>query len=286
METFKPRQATALPDVKSCATYDRRGSADRWGDGLRKYFWPFLLFLGVPLVGRVVINAYLGLLVSGLISLDSVLLPSALSSVTTTVLLGVLYPLVRNVDQATLRLVWTCTLVIAAMSTLVYLGAVFAGAGDSVLQADLVLTVGGLLSLPPLLWFARQASRFSLAHAFFLVLVIGGLTLPGPPESVPVYFRWLWVFADGVIAVWLLANFDLRGPGFRRWSVVVIAALKGLALLSSLVLVASGAAYAALLLLGIVVFFLLQLFLVYIVRVRHPTAQVPPVLSGENPGRS
>ena len=137
----------------------------------------------MPLVPRVVITAYLWALEPGLISLDSILPPSWLSSVTTTVLLGVLYPQVRNVDQATLRLVWTCTLVIAALSTPVYVGAVFAGYGESFLQVGLVFAIVGLLSLLPLLWFARQASRLSLAHAFFLVLVIGGLTLPGPPES-------------------------------------------------------------------------------------------------------
>ena len=240
--------------------------------------------MGVPLVARVVITAYHGMLDSGLVSLDSIFLPSALSSVTTAVLLGVLYLQVRNVDQATLRLVWTCTLVIAALSTLVYLGAVFAGDGYTSLQAGSVFAIGGLLSLLPLLWFARQASRFSIAHAFFLVLVVGGLTLPDSPESLP-FYRWLWVLAESVLAVWLLANFDLRGPAFRRWSVVGIVALKGLAVLSTLVLVGSSEAYSALLVWA-VFFLLLPLFLVYVVRVRHPTAQVLPVPSSEEPRRS
>ena len=112
-------------------------------------------------------------------------------SLATAVLLGIPYLRVRNIEQATLRLVWSYTLVLAATSALVYLGAVFAGYGNSLSQLSWVYTLSALLSLLPLLWFARRAARLSPAHAFFLVFIIGGLTLPDLPESLPFYFRWL-----------------------------------------------------------------------------------------------
>lgn len=243
---------------------------------MRKYGWPLLLFMGVPLASTVVRTTYYAAFDSGLVSHDSNLLPTGLGSVTTTVLLGALYPRVRNVDQATLRLVWSCTLVTAAMSATVFLGAGFAGYGNSLRQFSLVIALDGFLSLFPLLWFARQASRLSLAHAFFLVLVIGGLTLPDLTELLHFYSRLIWGLAASLLAVWLLANFDQRSPAFRRWSVVVLVALNGLALLlPPLDLAETGAAYSVLLVgVGIVPSFVL-LVLVYLVRVRRPAAEVP-----------
>ena len=196
---------------------------------------------------------------------------------TTAVALGILYPLVRRVDQVTLRLVWSYTLVAAAIVTLVFFGAVFAG--YTVFHFSLIVMLVGLLLLFPLLWFARQASRHSLTHAFFLLIIVGGLPLPDLSDSLPFYLRGLWGLAGGVPAVWLLANFDLRGPVFRRWTVVAIGALEGLhflrAVLKGLALLSTAILTTSFEVLGVLGLSLLPFALIYFVRVRQPAAKVP-----------
>ena len=216
----------------------------------------------------------------GLFSYDSFLLPSLLQGLTAAILLGVLYLRVRSDERATLRLVWSCALMIAIVSVLVFLIPILAGL--SLVSSLAVLTLGALVGLVPLLWFARQASRLSLAHAFFLVAVVGGLTLHHDRDYLPFYFVWLWGLATSVLSVWLLANFDLRGHAFRRRSAVVVVALAGVGFLPLGLAVSRGGEVPAFLLpvlafpfLVVVFSFLLLLLLVYLVRVRQPAAGVP-----------
>ncbi len=189
----------------------------------------------------------------------------------TAVLLGILYPRVRNIEQAIVRLVWSYALVLATVSAPVYFGAVLLGYA-SLWQLSWVYTLSALLSLLPLLWFARRASRLSLAHAFFLVFIVGGLTLPNLPESLPFYFRWIWGLAASILAVWLLANFDVRGPLFRRSVAAAVVVLEGLVYLPLLLL-----APTLFFLQSVVVLLLfpLQLLLIYLVRVRQPHSRGP-----------
>ena len=82
-----------------------------------------------------------------------------------------------------------------------------------------------------LLWFARQASRLSLTHALFLV-AFASLTLFGPvhmthSKSPGIFEAYIPFVVGGAITlsvmllkVWLLGNFDMRGPGFRRNAVI------------------------------------------------------------------
>ena len=234
---------------------------------MRKYGWPLVLFVGVPFVAeigyRVTLYVY-DMSASGSSGPYESLWFSGARSLTSAVVLGILYPLLRNTERSILRLAWSYTLVLQGMGALVYFGAIFAGYGDSLSQVVLVYMVGALMSFLPLLWFARRASRAGLAHAFFLVFIVGGLTLPDPPEALPFYFGWLWELAEGVVAAWLLANFEARGLWFRRSAAVLVVLLGGLVYLP--------------LLLTTILFLLpfpLQLALIYLVRVRRAAGAGP-----------
>lgn len=251
---------------------------------MRKYGWPIVLFMGLPFTARIVTIAYYAAFDFGLFSYNWLFLPIVLTSLTTAILLGVLYPWVRSNERATLRLVWSCTLMLAILTAPVYLSAMLSGYVSLTSMVIVSVSVGLVVKL----WFARQASRLSLAHAFFLVGVVEGLTLHDYYDSLPLYFGWLLGLATSVLAVWLLANFDLRGHTFRRRSAIVVVALTGVGSLPlaltgvgflPLALAGSrGLALAAFILLETALLFplLLLLLLVYLVRVRQPTAEVSP----------
>ena len=240
---------------------------------MQKYGWPVVLFVGIPLLATLssAPTAYVYDLSTSSNSDSyelSLWLPGA-GSLTKVVLLGILYPCLRNSDQAILRLAWSYTLVLACISTLLYFGAAFAGYGDSLGQIIEVHTLGALLSFLPLIWFARRASRASLTHAFFLVFIVGGLTLPDLPESVPWYFGRLWGLVAGILAAWLVANFDVRGLWFQRSAAVVVVILEVLGYLPLLLLPLLFWPESVVLLL----LFPVQLVLIYLVRVRRPVAE-------------
>ena len=85
----------------------------------------------------------------------------------------------------------------------------------------------------------------------------------------------------------MLANFDLRGPTFRRWSVIAIAALEILTTIRAwivlrpwTVLPTLGAA-ASVEWLGYTLLPLLPYALIYFIRVRQPAAKATSASSGE-----
>ena len=245
---------------------------------MSKYGWPFLLFIGVPFIARVFGSLLAGLYYAGAGPAPDLFdgLTLGLWSLTTVLLLGVLYVQVRNTGRDTLRLVWGCTLALSVVSAAFSLGAY---------SLDYVNSEFGLLGLyllrdiPMLavvLWFARRASRLSLAHAFFLAFVAGGVTLPYLWDALP-YAEVLLDLIGGILAVWLLANFDESSPRFRRMSAVAVIALEGLLYLPLLFL-----GVWAVLLLAILLFSLvLPLALVYLLRVRQPEGGAPRVSTSE-----
>lgn len=260
---------------------------------MRKYGWPIVLFMGLPFTARIVTIAYSMAFDFGLFSYNWVFMPIVLTSLTTVILLGVLYPWVRSNERATLRLVWSCTLMLAILTAPVYLSAMLAGY-DSLVSALVVLPLAVLIGFVVKLWFARQASRLSLAHAFFLVGIVGGLTLHDYYDSLPRYIGWVLGLATSVLAVWLLANFDMRAHTFRRRSAIVVVALT---VVGSLQLALTGVGFLPFALAGsrgaelaafILAFILLEtaflfpllllLLLVYLVRVRQPATEVPPAV--------
>lgn len=250
-----------------------------------KYGWPFLLFIGVPFVatmsGSVAAFAYSTFGSGEAGSYGFALLWQGLFALTTALLLGALYLRVRQLENATLRLVWGCTLVLSVISAALHLGALSLDYVDSYVRGAGLSALVSLFGLAVLVWFARRASRLSLPHAFFLAFVIGGVTLPYLPESTPILVEQALSVGVRILAVWLLANFDERGPSFRKRSAVVVVALDGFAYLPALLLGVSVAALdtsavlvAALVLTGLLVSFILPLVLIYLLRVRQPEGGV------------
>ena len=85
-----------------------------------------------------------------------------------------------------------------------------------------------------LLWFARQASRLSLSHAFFLVAFTA--LRPWDPvrtnwslEILPYTYESILIgvlitLSVILLKVWLVGNFELRGPAFRRNALIGLVA--------------------------------------------------------------
>ena len=239
---------------------------------MSKYGWPFLLFIGVPFFARV-----FGSMMAGLYQTETVIdsntsyvvvgggLQAGLWHLTSVLLLGLLYLGVRNTERDTLRLVWGCTLALSIVLAVFHFGAYFLDFLDYHFALIGLYAFLVLPRLAVLLWFARRASRLSLAHAFFLAFVAGGITLPYLWDVLP-YAEVLLDLTGGILAVWLLANFDERTPRFRRMSAIAVVALEGLIYLPLLFV-----GVWAVLLLAILFFsFVLPLTLVYLVRVRQP----------------
>ncbi len=241
-----------------------------------KYRWPLVLFVGIPFVAeisRVLTTLVYDLSTSGYAdSTELALWVQGARSLTAAVLLGALYPRLPNAEQPILRLAWSYTFVLHVIAVPLYFGAAIVGYGDSVWELGRVYMLGALLSFLPMLWFARRASRASLTHAFFLAFIVGGLTLPDFPGSLDPYFEWLWRLAGSILAAWLLANFEVRGLYFRRSAAGVVVVLEGLAyvlLLPSPVWLLRIFFPESIV---IRLLFPLKLAVIYLVRVRRPSA--------------
>ena len=235
--------------------------------------------------------------------------------VVSLLLLAVSYPRVRNLGRDFLALLWgyvVAASVIGATAhgVLFLVGVIFPTEANLTIVGR-TLSIGGLASLLGilvLLWFARRASRLSLMHAAFLLVYaslsfVGSLT--GSRVSGGSYFPYygnllaggaIWV-AVVLAKVWLLGNFDRRGARFHRDAVIGLLAtviLSGYArvLIADLIGYAEGPYLAILpwldVVFGLAAFavttvyelaMLLALWgLVYLVRVRQPTADAEPEL--------
>ena len=210
-------------------------------------------------------------------------------------LLGVSYPRVRRLNRDLLPLVWgyfLASAVISAFVALVFLGDRFGLLQDAWISVLPNSWIGLLPKLLALLWFARQASRFSLLHAFFLA---GFMSTPSwtwalegilsseanrslrSAELHPVVLIGLIipsVIAVVLLRVWLLGNFDSRGRVFRRNAVMALVTTQIVTSFMSglyIVLVATRLVpYAYLLLLLLTVAWWPVVFgLVYLVRARR-----------------
>ena len=279
------------------------------------YRWELWLLLWVPLLGNVMGVVGLPLLLylvyftgwpeTPFISFSGVI---AVALVKAGLLLA-FYGRVQRLGRGFLTLVWGYSLLSAAIDAFVFLlGFVVSlalGEPNNVFQTSLVLLGVGLfeiiLALPLLLWFARRASRISLAHALFLFLLFTGYgviaTLVGlvttqlsvslnsaDSRAVEALLEQLWSLAStmvaGCVLAWLLGNFGSRGNAFRKRTVMALLAVNAVLLVWRAVgiLVDEMEGFVGLLilvggLLTVVVFsFILPLFLIYLVRVRQPAA--------------
>ena len=272
------------------------------------YRWELWLLLWAPLLGGVVVSA-----ASPLLNLlndrgwSSYYALSALGSMVQAGLLLLLYAWVRRLERGFLTLVWRYALLLAAISGLLSLvGLVLSiafGEPGSFRHALLVTAMalaGFIVTLPLLFWFARRASRFSLAHAFFLFLVmekygLAALLAPWIVDLVPwdllspvlLLISLVFSFVRGFLFAWILGNFESRSDAFRKRVVgvllavyVVFSASGQVELVMSLfsgdtgLLEALASRFDRLLLSSAIV--ILPLVLIYFARVRQPTASPEP----------
>ena len=231
-------------------------------DTAAKYRWELLLFIGLPLLSdaaafevltfpiRVVllIVRTTGLLIP-IPSIDTF---GAFSLHVHAFLLGIFYYFhVRRSGRRTLSLVWAYAFAATAI------GAVAAWAPDldspwHWLAPGAEALAGGIV----LVWFAAQASRVSLGHAF---LLIGLSTALHGYGTVAIYLSVPWTegnpaywlvailsIAQGLLAVRVLAQFDSARVLFRN-AIIALFAMEGTMLVALETLTASEpAAQAAL----------------------------------------
>ncbi len=213
-----------------------------------------------------------------------------------TVLLGVSYPYVRRLGRDLLPLVWGYSLAAAAMAAAVNIGwgllappILNAWEVTQLTQVTLwFVAVSGLrtlVSLSVLLWFTRQALRFSLLHAFFLALIAvftGSLVFPsGASLSLSFSFDALTYLAMTLLPVWLLGNFESRSYVFRRRAVVTLSVLGSVGAVKAfhlaLLLQVQGEPEVLITILFAVLsgaaFVVIALALAYLVRVRRPAVE-------------
>lgn len=265
------------------------------------YRWELWLLLWAPLLSvtaSVLVFPLLGFLYDE----DRVVPPYVLYAqgvATSLVLAGLLlvfYGRVRHMERRFLTLVWGYAIWLAAVGALVWLvAAAFVpdDEGPELLSVSLQtrgrLLAHGVVALLPLLWFARQASRLSLAHAYLLFLILKAYSLVSVVATalnlwlfdlVPVGLLFAVGFASvlglGFLLAWLLGNFDSRGIVFRRQAVGWLLAVYTV----SVVWEPRGFIFVFLMgTLGLAQFLvdlIVPLALIYLVRVREPAPAAEP----------
>ncbi len=142
------------------------------------YRWELWLIIGIPAIstGTFSIFAYL----TSLGSLDHQAAARADAfgvSVVALLLLAVSYLSLRRLGREFLSLIWGYSIAAAAITTIAMATAFFVEVAypgaSNLAQVGRSITIFGLVvpvQLSALLWFARQLSRISLMHAFFLVV--------------------------------------------------------------------------------------------------------------------
>lgn len=262
------------------------------------YRWELWLLLWAPLLSSVASALVFSLL--AFLYDEGRLVPryvfyaqGAATSLVHAGLLLVFYGRVRRPERRFLTLVWGYALGLMVVGALVWLIlAAFAPGdeGSGILSASLWvrarLLVHGLAALLPLFWFARLASRFSLAHAYFLFLVLTSYSLV--TVLVTALSLWLFdvvavglliamtfasIFGLGFLLAWLLGNFESR-PRLRWLAVGLLLA----AHVVSVVWEPRGVAFFQdrLAFAQFVVSLVFPLALIYLVRVRDPAPPAEP----------
>ena len=275
--------------------------------------WELGLFAGIPLAYWIVQSLALSLFSafsdaqSSSSTMDRFTIHRAslgIASLGAVVLLGVSYPYVRRLGRDLLPLVWGYSIAAAAIAAAVNIGwgllapPIF-NAWEVTQWTQVTQWFGAvsalhtLVSLSVLLWFARQASRFSLLHAFFLALITGAAWFPSSPfsasllsslsSSSALLIAWSLGSVIGLavtlLLVWLLGNFESRRSVFRRRAIVALSVLGSVGALKSfdLALLPEGGSDALLVILftvsGSAAFVVITLALAYLVRMRRPAVE-------------
>ena len=196
----------------------------------------------------------------------------------------------------------TAWLMLLAVALFELAGAAYAVAASQFFSPNLLALRFGYAVLPaffivsPLtmllaLWFARQASRVSLAHAFFIVglafaFPVSRLLMevsPNEASDSPLGLAALTVARTSVAAfslaatlaiVWLLGNFDRRGAAFNARAAAALFGIKAaIGAAAAIPLIAQGGATVARhapLVIGVFAGWGVTLILVYLLRARQP----------------
>ena len=225
------------------------------------YRWELWLIIGIPAVFAVIrmlstpqIDIWLNDLVSSSITINAGYL--VVAAPVNLLLLSVSYLRVRRLEREFLASLWRYSIAVAVIGIVSIISVTTTD--PPVSQLDISLR-GTLFTLLPhylaLLWFARQLSRISLTHAFFLVpfspldlfisitsryVPIPGSLMDGISAMVAwtVDLQWLIDFPTlpgyvvvgfvglivMLIMVWLLGNFDRRGERFRKEAIIILVA--------------------------------------------------------------
>ena len=278
------------------------------------YRWELWLLLWAPLLGGVA-SVLVFFLYASLYDEDRVVpryvsyAQGVAASLVHAGLLAVFYARIRRLERPFFTLVWSYAVWLAVVGTLVWLMVAALAPDDE--GSGLFSTsqwvrarslVHGFAALLPLFWFARRASLISLAHAYFLFLVLKTYLLTAPlartlnlqlfdlvPVGVLSAIGFVSVFGGGTLFAWLLGNFGSRGAVFRKRAVAGLLALyivSGLWELVELATVVSDWSeglftVAALTSIGwflvrFLVFAIVPLALIYLVRVRDPASTESP----------
>ncbi len=226
----------------------------------------------------------------------------------TVILLAALYPAVRRLGRGFLRLIWRFLLAVEIIGVVVdslFLAMQLRGldfvsdsaAWDAMLLGSLLT---GPLAMFPLLRSIRQASRSSLAHAFFMVAL--GFSFPlrylfepavatPPPEldylalaALNITVRSLAIGMT-IFTAWLLFNFDAWSPVFRRRAIAALFGVHALDgaffsqwLIQGFALTNDGGVLLALTV--IILAWLAAFWFIYLVRVRQPAGEAQPAAPG------
>ncbi|MDE2838782.1 MAG: hypothetical protein OXL97_14945 [Chloroflexota bacterium] len=276
---------------------------------LATYRWELWLLLWAPLLGWVVTSTALELsaYLDGRLWLRTRVYPhwaGAAGSLVQAGLLLMFYARVRQLERPFLTLVWRYAFLLEAVRVLFSLlvSVLSLAVGDLSVSGLVALSTGITLvrftvTLPLLLWFARRASRFSLAHAFFLFLVTepygwGDILFPLAFDLVPhaqlslvlTSISLALILLVGLPLAWLLGNYESRSDAFRRRAVGVLLAVyavphlwRAVETVISVIGQDDGMigtlALASLVLLLTPVVVILPFALIYLVRVRKPAAE-------------
>ncbi len=290
------------------------------------YRWELWLIIGIPAVSAVVRMVSFSL--SGILLIDRVGSLSIINSgqvvITGEIVVGIVgllllslsYIRVRRLERELLASLWGYSIAVAVIGVVAAIAVIVVAVADpeeSRTVSDLRITGIRLFAWFPqyiaLLWFARQLSRVSLTHAFFLVaftslylvIPIQGSLIDGTSAEVT-WAATLQGLIGGfvglivmLIRVWLLGNFDRRGDRFRKEAIIILVAtvvlgdyarvalgtlLGYLEIPSEAILPLLGSTVWLFLVLGFVfnLVALLMLFgVVYLVRVRQPVTNTSPV---------
>ena len=207
---------------------------------ISSYRWELWLVIGIPTIARVTrLNAFY---LQDLLGIHQGFIKpgNVVPSVVFVLLLAVSYPFVRRLGREFLTLLWGYWVVASAIGLMV-LGSLFttevtlpkAGIGVMLSLTMIVSLITTVVYFVALLWFARQASRLSITHAFFFVAFVS-LASVGFVQRPDSTTAWVpiasWAVGSAIalcvklVKVWLLGNIDARGPGFRRKAIIALVA--------------------------------------------------------------